>query len=706
MNWLGKLPLKNQILLWFVFIAVLPLVINFLTNYFLQKDEFEKQAAIQLQVVLNEKIALIEKQVKYLESDIKLISSAPYINRSFKDADAFFTLHQKTALPAQEFDRTIKVFLDKNQYYDLFFINQNADIIYSYRKDVDLGNNLLDKRFQENNLSLAYKKAAMLLESNISSFAYYPPSNDYAAFIAHPIFFEGEALGVIAIEFHQKSIFEIFSNTQGLGASGELLAGMLTQKNTAIAMTPLRYVENSVDTVFEYPVFADLSMNKAVKGSNGTGISTDYRGIKSISAWGYIPALNWGIVAKIDKSEVLKPLNTLEFYSVLILLFVLLGITIAIMFATKHLVRPIKILSRQVKKFTKGDFDLSKTGKADVSTRNEIDILTYDFNEMAHTIKTSQDTIRQHSLELEDKVMQRTEELKEKNVTLNRYLKIIDSYVITSTVDIEGKIEAVSQAFCDLTGYSKEELLGKSYKETGRYQISDETYQENFKTLNQKKSWTGELKKQKKDGSTYWVHLSVLPSEDKSGKTIGYTTIYQDITLQKLSEEMSITDALTGVFNRRHFDNLLPKMVANAQRQNDLFCFLMLDIDHFKLYNDNYGHQMGDIALQEFAKTLRNALGRLDDIPFRLGGEEFGVIFKAESQEQAIVFANKIIENIAAMKLTHEFSLVSPYITASAGLFCKLAKEITTTEELYQQTDRLLYQAKSSGRNRVVANDS
>lgn len=164
MNWLGKLPLKNQILLWFVFIAVLPLVINFLTNYFLQKDEFEKQAAIQLQVVLNEKIALIEKQVKYLESDIKLISSAPYINRSFKDADAFFTLHQKTALPAQEFDRTIKVFLDKNQYYDLFFINQNADIIYSYRKDVDLGNNLLDKRFQENNLLWPIKKQRCCLK--------------------------------------------------------------------------------------------------------------------------------------------------------------------------------------------------------------------------------------------------------------------------------------------------------------------------------------------------------------------------------------------------------------------------------------------------------------------------------------------------------------------------------------------------------------
>lgn len=595
------------------------------------------------------------------------------------------------------------MFLEKNRYHDLFFINQDGVIIYSYRKEADLGVNLLSDEYKEHNLSLSFIKAAMLLESNISSYSYYAPSDDYSAFIAYPVFFEGKVQGVIAVEFHQKTIFDIFSERRGLGLTGELLAGTLSPNGAAISMTPLRYKSGLLDRDYEYPGYENLSMNKAVRGGNGTGISIDYRDVESISAWGYIPAMNWGVVAKIDKAEVLKPLKSLELYSLLIFLFVVSGITLAIILATKNIVTPIKQLTNQVKKFAQGEYDPAYSNDLDINTRNEIEILKHNFGEMAQTIKTSQDTIKKHALELEEKVQDRTQQLEDTNVTLNRYLKIIDGYVMSSSVDVDWKIQTVSQAFCKVTGYSREELVGKNYKEVGRYLISDETYEENFQILKANKSWTGELKKQRKDGTTFWVSLAVLPSEDKSGEAVGYTMIYQGITPQKMSEEMSITDALTGVYNRRHFDDVLPKMVKAAKRENAIFCFLMLDIDHFKLYNDNYGHQMGDLALQAFAKALQNSLGRGNDTSFRLGGEEFGVIFKAETSELAVIFANRILESIASIGMPHEYSLVAPHVTASGGLYCKSAAQITSFEALYKETDELLYTAKKEGRNRVVS---
>ena len=280
---------------------------------------------------------------------------------------------------------------------------------------------------------------------------------------------------------------------------------------------------------------------------------------------------------------------------------------------------------------------------------------------------------------------------------------LIDKNVITSTTNTKGKIISVSEAFCEISGYTKEELLGKNHNIIKHHDMPDSIYKELWETISSGKVWKGELKNLKKNGDYYWVNAVIEPSFSKEGKIVGYSSIRYDITDRKLIEILSITDGLTNIYNRRYFDEIFPKIINNAKRKNELVSFLFMDIDHFKLYNDNYGHQKGDEVLIKFATCLKESLNRSSDFAFRLGGEEFAIVYQCDTKEKAIEFANTIKSNIEDLKITHEFNSASPYITASMGLICKNANDID--DKIYKQADDLLYEAKRSGRNQIKVNE-
>ena len=292
-------------------------------------------------------------------------------------------------------------------------------------------------------------------------------------------------------------------------------------------------------------------------------------------------------------------------------------------------------------------------------------------------------------------------ELEELNEKSKRYLELIDKNVITSSTDLEGIITYVSEAFCKICGYSKEELVGAHHRIVRHKDMPDSAYKEIWSAITQGKTWKGEIKNSKKDGGFYWVEATISPIYDKTGTKIGYTAIRQEITNQKLIEKISITDSLTDIYNRRHFNQIFPTIINSAKRHNELICFLMMDIDHFKQYNDNYGHQAGDEVLAKFARCLKESLHRAEDLAFRLGGEEFGILYKAQTKENAYEFALRVKKSIEELGIIHNYSSVSQYITASMGLVCKDANEIEDVDEIYKQADNLLYKSKERGRNRV-----
>ena len=129
----------------------------------------------------------------------------------------------------------------------------------------------------------------------------------------------------------------------------------------------------------------------------------------------------------------------------------------------------------------------------------------------------------------------------------------------------------------------------------------------------------------------------------------------------------------------------------------------MIDVDFFKQFNDTYGHQAGDEALKAVANAIRSTMSRPDDYCFRLGGEEFAMLYFYQDEERAVEFANKVRESVENLKIPHSNNYISSYVTISIGVKFINPKEIDSSKNIFVETDEALYKAKKSGRNRVVA---
>ena len=178
-------------------------------------------------------------------------------------------------------------------------------------------------------------------------------------------------------------------------------------------------------------------------------------------------------------------------------------------------------------------------------------------------------------------------------------------------------------------------------------------------------------------------------------------TLENKNNLEKELQNLSITDELTQLYNRRFFNSKIEEEINRAKRENKHLCLMVLDIDFFKQYNDTYGHQKGDFVLQEISKVLKNRTNRASDFAFRIGGEEFAILVNLEKNKIS-EFAEAIKNDIENLKIEHSGNKVSKYVTTSIGVNFKQADELKNIDELFKVADDNLYEAKRSGRNCVV----
>lgn len=167
-------------------------------------------------------------------------------------------------------------------------------------------------------------------------------------------------------------------------------------------------------------------------------------------------------------------------------------------------------------------------------------------------------------------------------------------------------------------------------------------------------------------------------------------------------EELSMCDSLTHIPNRRKFDKSFDIKYKEALRDKVSICLMMLDIDFFKLYNDNYGHGRGDEALVKVALALKNVLKRPSDMVARYGGEEFVIILKHVDLEGAKNIASMLLQAVQELKIVHKYSDASNYISISIGISFSSADNYKSKEILLQEADDALYDAKKAGRNQYL----
>lgn len=164
-------------------------------------------------------------------------------------------------------------------------------------------------------------------------------------------------------------------------------------------------------------------------------------------------------------------------------------------------------------------------------------------------------------------------------------------------------------------------------------------------------------------------------------------------------EKLSMYDGLTNIRNRRFFDETFEKTFSEIKRDKKSLAVLMIDIDFFKPYNDNYGHGQGDETLRKVAKALEKTIKRASDFVARYGGEEFVILLKDINKDGVEAVANNLLNAVRELKITHEFSKIENYVTISIGASFYNSSSDITKLELLLKADETLYNVKNSGRN-------
>ncbi|OGH00087.1 MAG: hypothetical protein A2600_00250 [Candidatus Lambdaproteobacteria bacterium RIFOXYD1_FULL_56_27] len=277
-------------------------------------------------------------------------------------------------------------------------------------------------------------------------------------------------------------------------------------------------------------------------------------------------------------------------------------------------------------------------------------------------------------------------------------------------------IRRTNLALCQMLGYSKEEMRGRSILDP---MFVDDQNAKIFldaimkRRLGERGSY--EITMRHKDNHDIPVLLEAIPTifDPENGEAIQSIGLMVDLTerkaweaeLQRLNEklmEYSKTDSLTGLANRRSFDEYINQERARAIREKWDLSLVIIDIDFFKKYNDGYGHLKGDDCLRKVAAVFKRSVKRAIDLVTRYGGEEFAVVLPSTSTEGAFQVAENLRIAVAEAQIPHLFSSVAPHVTISVGVATLRAGEAITVDRLIVLADEALYQSKTEGRNRVT----
>jgi len=263
------------------------------------------------------------------------------------------------------------------------------------------------------------------------------------------------------------------------------------------------------------------------------------------------------------------------------------------------------------------------------------------------------------------------------------------------------RMDYVTDSLTRLTGYSKDELLNMSYTDLISSNFPKEKQVELFALMLSGKSWQGEAQGITKSGQPYWVELTLTPQKSLLGGVKKVWATRTDVTDKKRIEKLLILDELTGLYNRRHYNQMIKRETNRYKREGLNFAVAMLDIDYFKLINDHYGHDYGDKVLKELAELIQKRFHRANDYVFRIGGEEFMVLSQFDQPEEFAEYLDGLRQDV--QKLGIEI-VGSPHkvLTVSIGAVIFNDYHHCNSDQMFKQVDDLLYRAKEKGRNQVI----
>ncbi len=548
-----------RFLLWFVVVALLPLALfGYVT---LRQSEAALRNEIQnrLTRLADKKTLEIKSHLFEREQNARLLARGRLVEEAMSGLSAAYSRHGHGSAEynkaAKQFDNYFRYYIDENSlFYDVFLITLQGEIIYTQLHESDFATNLLNGPYRDSLLAQVFRESRMTLESSISDFEFYAPSNAHAAFVAAPIIRGGALKGVLAFQLNTDRIFRVAKDSIGLGLTGETALARRIDDDQAIFVAPL---DSDPQAAFKRRInlkTTTLPMRKALLGERGAGIGVDYSGKEVMAAWRYLPELDWGMVVKMDAGEVFAPLYRQRKILLGALLTLMLFAGAVALYFGRRLVVPLKSFALTADEIAGGD--LSK--RVDQSRADEIGALGRAFNRMTENLQALYRT-------LEDRVEERIRELNVSNEQLQEEIherEHMEAAMRENQIELQHSQDLLNEA----------QRLGRlgSWElnlASGKLRWSDEIYRifeldparfspsyENF--LNAihpddrdrvNRAYTQSLENRQPydvvhrllmaDGRIKWVREHCTSEFDVSGKPLRSVGAVQDITEQKLAED-------------------------------------------------------------------------------------------------------------------------------------------------------------------------
>lgn len=369
-----------------------------------------------------------------------------------------------------------------------------------------------------------------------------------------------------------------------------------------------------------------------------------------------------------------------------------LGLFIYIIFK-KTVLLPVDQLIKGANKLSQGDY----SRKLNIINKDELGQLTACFNKMADEINSDHQTLKS----VNEKLLNEVEQRREAEFQL-RQIASVFSHAREGIIicDKNAQIINVNEAFTYVTGYAKEEVIGKnpSLWQSGKH--DKEFYDDMWNSLNERDYWNGEIWNLHKNGKLIAELLTISVVRDENDNIQHYVALFSDITEQKMREkELEYSahyDPLTSLPNRVLIADRLHQAMTQASRRQKLLAIAYLDLDGFKEINDTYGHNIGDHLLMNIANRMHDIVRESDTVG-RLGGDEFIAIFiDLNNESDCIPLLDRLIDSASTPVCIDNYVL---QVSASIGVSFYPQNAEIDSSQLLRQADQAMYQAKVSGKN-------
>jgi len=485
---------------------------------------------------------------------------------------------------------------------DIYLINMNGDVIYTVTKEHDFATNLKKGVFEDSALALVYKKALKSTHQSVDfeDFSPYEPSlNKPKAFMSTPLFKNGKMVAVVVVQLSTNRLNAIMTHTNystdiGLGESGE--AYLVGNDSLMRSESHFKYSLNNelvkaLSTTIGIISINSESAKRALNGESSHGIDKSYRGIEVYSSFAPLNILGkqYAILVEISQQE----LSTLINNSIITILLtsIILTFLFLLLFSYLCLHFILKPIEKEEQKFAE---NITLKEKELISSQN----------------------------------------------LLREYKKAVDASSIVSKTDINGIITYANDTFCEISGFTREELIGKSHNIVNHKDVPSSVFEEMWSTILQKKVWRGRITNRNKRGEKYYVSGSIIPllgDNNEITEFISIRTDMSEVTQKEQQIQKQTTDGTTLLPNRQKLLEML------SQGNQSMMKLAIIQINRLKDVDDFYGKETREQLLINITSSLKTIIVENADSIYKINGEQFAVL---DSTNMPILEFTKKMKNI------------------------------------------------------------